>query len=127
MRSARAVQTAGPGTGTGGRYLRVDPEDPGFASIGCDLWIPADTLNPVLDPGLDIPAGMFLIGRDISPGRYTTTAGAGCEWSILSDARPGATVLATGHGAEAQAVVIPDAAAFFASHDCAPFHEEALR
>lgn len=116
-----AVETAQAPPGTGGRYLQLDSDDGGFATDGCEHWIPAAMLNPVVADDQDVPAGMFRVGHDIQPGDYTSAGGEGCQWYRLSDAGVRPSVLDQGGGPGATTVTIEASDAFFLTRYCAPF------
>lgn len=78
----------GGGSGFGdfiGNRTIVDilPDDAGFTSHGCGTWSPQRARTTVT-PGRPFGDGTFLVGPEIAPGRYRTTAATDeCQWERL--------------------------------------------
>ena len=75
--------------GAGGYYadlprlpvVDIGSMDSGFVSSGCGMWT-ADPA-PITAPAQSFGDGTFLVGAEVSPGRYRTTSTLdGCEWEI---------------------------------------------
>lgn len=65
--------------GVGPRVATIDATDAGFVSENCGKW--TSDLAPLSGP---IGDGVWIVGTDIQPGRYTSDGGAACVWQRLS-------------------------------------------
>ena len=62
--------------------VEIPASDAAFTSEGCAPWVPlADTISPTNS----IPDGTWLVGEEVTPGRYVTPGGEECYWERLSD------------------------------------------
>jgi len=65
-------------------YIEVQPSDVALET-GCDL-LPLEQVPPPSELLTTLPAGMYLVGRDIGPGVYSGQAEGGqCYWARLSN------------------------------------------
>lgn len=76
------------GFGHGGHpvtIVDIKPSDAGFWSRDCGTW--TTDLTPIVMPGQPFGDGTFLVGPEVAPGRYRTTAPppSGCEWLTLRE------------------------------------------
>ena len=70
----------------------IEATDAGFASTRCGTW--TTDLTPIVSPGEAFRSGSWLVGPEVSPGRYRNTPGEtdirgnwnehGCEWQRVS-------------------------------------------
>ena len=64
--------------------VEIPASDAAFNSEGCTDWVPlADAISPISS----IPDGMWLVGEEVTPGRYVAPGGETCYWARLSDFR----------------------------------------
>ena len=69
------------GFDAGQEIVDIDPSDHVFhADVDCRRWRPVTTASA---PAGTIPAGRWLVGRQVQPGVYETDARAGCYWARL--------------------------------------------
>ena len=69
------------------QWVEVKPSDAGFKTSGCVTWWMYPQYPkaiPLATPGQPFGPGMFMIGYEISPGRYVAS-GQGCYWARLRD------------------------------------------
>ena len=112
---------------TSSAIVDLSASDTGFASNHCGIWTPAG--EPLIAPGDPVPAGAFLVGSEIAPGRYAQTTPSAhhehpCEWKRVSGfGGSNSEVIAAGSApAESTATVeIATADAGFISHRCGPW------
>lgn len=57
--------------------------DEAFTSQRCGDWYPIDD-TPVAEVGGELDDGVWLVGVDVAPGRYTAPGGESCYWERLS-------------------------------------------
>ena len=65
--------------------VEIAPTDAGFFSSGCGEWSP--DLSPQLAAGEPFLSGTYVVGFDLSPGRYRAThqsSSRSCYWARLS-------------------------------------------
>jgi hypothetical protein len=65
-------------------FVVVDvlPTDFAFKSRNCGTW--SDDLSAVIGRGEIDANGIFIVGTDVSPGRYVATGGTDCYWVRLA-------------------------------------------
>jgi hypothetical protein len=70
--------------GYGMAVVDILPDDVGFASMGCGTWEP---FEPPAEPLTSFPAGQYVVGDQIVPGRYVSEGGsdADCFWNRVAD------------------------------------------
>lgn len=68
--------------GSGYAVVTIAPEDEGFESQGCGLW--SADLSAVKAPDAPFEEGTFIVGTDITPGRWRASGGSYCYWARLS-------------------------------------------
>jgi len=73
------VETIANSAGVGPRVVTIDPGDAGFNSDDCGTW--TSDLSPIPGPYDD---GVWIVGTDLEPGRYSSDGGAACVWQRLS-------------------------------------------
>ena len=59
----------------------ITASDAGFISEGCGTW--TTTVIPRAAPGEAPADGLWIVGLEITPGRYRAATGASCTWSRL--------------------------------------------
>jgi hypothetical protein len=65
--------------GKGSRVVTIASTDAGFTSTGCGTWS-----SNLASPGVPIADGVWIVGVDLSPGRYRGEVGPACLWQRLS-------------------------------------------
>ena len=112
---------------TSSAIVDLSASDTGFASNHCGIWTPVG--EPPIAPGDPVPAGAFLVGSEIAPGRYAQTTPSArhehpCEWKRVSGfGGSNSEVIAAGSApAERTATVeIATADVGFISYRCGPW------
>ena len=62
--------------------VSVAPTDTAFYSAGCGTWSSGVTLSTT--PGEPFGEGLFIVDREVAPGRYRATgASLECSWTVL--------------------------------------------
>jgi hypothetical protein len=79
------------GSGFGGpqdgpQFVELAFTDQAFVTDGCGVWLPTGEIGPMLEPGADVPSGMYRVGTDVEPGTYSVRGNATCTWSRLRNA-----------------------------------------
>ncbi len=98
----------------------VQPFDVGFYSDGCGQWIlvpnVTDFKNVVRNTNTQFDDGVYIVGRDIAPGTYISSAIEGeiCFWSRLTgfDGDPFNRMNIYASGGQAIATILPSDAGF---------------
>ena len=67
----------------GRSIVEILPSDVGFDSSRCGEWIPVDELD-LFEPATTFGDGVWRVGTDIEPGRYSTLGSDRCYWQRLS-------------------------------------------
>lgn len=65
--------------GVGPRVATIATSDAGFVSANCGTW--TSDLSSLAGP---IGDGVWIVGTDIDPGRYSSDGGQACVWQRLS-------------------------------------------
>lgn len=73
------AELIGNSAGVGPRVASVAASDAGFISENCGTW--TSDLAPLAGP---IGDGVWIVGTDIQPGRYTSDGGTACVWQRLA-------------------------------------------
>lgn len=69
--------------GQGPWIVTIAATDKGFNSSGCGLW--TLDLSPITSsPTAPFGGGMYFVGKDIAPGTWQSSGGAGCYWERLT-------------------------------------------
>ena len=105
----------------------ISSSDTGFASSHCGIWTLAG--EPLIALGDPIPAGAFLVGEGIAPGRYQQTTPSTheehpCEWQRVSGFGGSEAEVIEAGSAPMDAMATVDIAATdvgFISHWCGPW------
>ena len=105
----------------------ISSSDTGFASSRCGAWTTAG--EPLIALGDPIPAGAFLVGEEIAPGRYQQTTPSTheehpCEWQRVSGFGGSEAEVIEAGSAPMDAMATVDIAATdvgFISHWCGPW------
>ena len=103
----------------GPTIVAISPSDAGFKSDGCLQW--SNDLSPRRDPAWPIANGTFLVGSEIAPGTYRSSAqpGSHCYWERLSGFSGSFDdVIANGLSDQSQLVTISRSDVGFTSHNC---------
>ena len=62
--------------------VEIPASDAAFKSEGCAPWVPlADAISEISS----VPDGTWLVGEEVTPGRYVAPGGEDCYWERLSD------------------------------------------
>ena len=108
-------------------FVDISSSDTGFASSHCGIWTLAG--EPLIALGDPIPAGAFLVGEEIAPGRYQQTTPSTyeehpCEWQRVSGFGGSEAEAIEAGSAPMDAMATVDIAATdvgFISHWCGPW------
>ncbi len=73
------AETIANSAGVGPRVVTIAPTDVGFVSDDCGTW--SSDLSALPGPVGD---GVWIVGTDVAPGRYSSDGGASCVWQRLA-------------------------------------------
>jgi hypothetical protein len=73
------AETIANSAGVGPRVVTISATDAGFVSDDCGTW--SSDLASLRGP---IGDGIWIVGTDVAPGRYSSAGGASCVWQRLS-------------------------------------------
>lgn len=107
----------------------IEATDAGFASTRCGTW--TTNLMPIVSPGESFRSGSWLVGPEVSPGRYRNTPGETdikgnwieyeCEWQRVSGfTGTGAEIVGAGSAEPGTVVTVAISATDvgFVTHGC---------
>ena len=96
--------------------VEIPASDAAFSSEDCAPWVPlADAISEISS----VPDGTWLVGEEVTPGRYVAPGGEACYWERLSDFRGEIDGIISNHfGPGRQVVEIETSDVGFQTLDC---------
>ena len=97
--------------------VTISPTDYGFETVGCGKW--SSDLRRVTKSRAKFRAGTYVVGMDIAPGIYRSSAAGQCSWARLgSFGGKAKDAIETGSAVGRQQVTIVATDAGFTSEGC---------